>query len=466
MKILAVLREPQSGTTLAGVMLFVAIAFGGGGASAGLMNLVVEIAALAILFICRDSVFAFFREAPRPFTVLVAGSLLLPAMQCVPLPPFLWQHLPGRDLASEALALVGRQDDWFPMSLDVRRTFGAFLSLLAPATIIALSWQASTEKSRNLLLVMVACGIGLVLFGAQQLAFGNIRAILFAETFGSKDLHGVFANHNAAGLYVDIALCALIGAFPRRKAGAAWIAFGGGAAVLLLVGLILTRSRSGMALGIVPVVLLLARLWLFDRPRFGGKGLRLPVVGGITLMCVMAGAVVLTNSRTQTSLSRFDQLHDARPAIWADTLVAIHRYWPAGSGIGTFDEVIQVDESLETLSPGRAGRAHNDFLETTLESGIVGLALLGAWGVVLTMASFRCRHGNPGQLAGVGIIVLVGFQSILDYPLRSQALLCVAGLAIGLICGGWSKLEGSEDERGEDITGRRRRWRAGQPHRR
>ncbi|MEE4453948.1 O-antigen ligase family protein [Novosphingobium resinovorum] len=460
------LRMPLSGTVLASVLLVTAVVFGGGGAAAGLMNLVVELAALAVLLLSRGSVVAFLREAPRPFAVLVTASLALPLIQCVPLPPALWHMLPGRDLAREALVLVDRQDVWFPMSLDVRRTFGAFLSLLAPATIIVLSWRASTEKSRNLLLVMVACGVGLVLFGAQQLALGNTRLILYAETFRSTDLHGVFANHNAAGLFIDIALCALIGAFPRRRVGTGWIAFGVGAGLLLLLGLILSRSRSGMVLVVVPAALLLARIWIFDRLREGSRALRLSLVGGFVLLCAAGGVVVATNHRTQASLSRFDQLQDARPAIWADSLVAIRRYWPLGSGIGTFDEVIQVDESLETLSPGRAGRAHNDFLETTLESGVIGIGLVAAWVVVLAIGGFRCLRRSPAGLGAAGIMMLIGFQSILDYPLRSQALLCVAGVAIGLICGGWSKPEGLEEEREEDITERRRVRRSVRSYRR
>ncbi|MFX7025356.1 O-antigen ligase family protein, partial [Acinetobacter baumannii] len=70
-------------------------------------------------------------------------------------------------------------------------------------------------------------------------------------------------------------------------------------------------------------------------------------------------------------------LHDlSRITIWQDTLTAIGNVWPVGGGFGTFQELFNSVEALETVDPAVAGRAHNDWLEVTLEAGLAGLAAL------------------------------------------------------------------------------------------
>ena len=70
---------------------------------------------------------------------------------------------------------------------------------------------------------------------------------------------------------------------------------------------------------------------------------------------------------------------DARLYLWDDAVYAAERYFPVGSGMGTFDDVFQIDESLENMSVKRAGRAHNDYLEVAIEAGLPGIILIGAW---------------------------------------------------------------------------------------
>lgn len=103
--------------------------------------------------------------------------------------------------------------------------------------------------------------------------------------------------------------------------------------------------------------------------------------------------------------------------------------------MGTFDEVFQIDESLENITPRRAGRAHNDYLEIAVEAGVVGLAVVALWAIWAAFASWRAAS-TPQRwpaLAGTGILMAVALQSLLDYPLRNQAMLCIAALAVALL---------------------------------
>jgi exopolysaccharide production protein ExoQ len=433
-------------------LLIVALLFGGGGSGAGLANLVVQLTALLIIAINPQAVFDFFRQAPRLPTILVGGVLVLPLVQSIPLPTSVWQSLPGRSLVSESLALVGGEGRWFPMSLNVWRTLIAFLSLVPPVTIVVLAWRLSEAQKNRLLLLVAAMGIFTVLIGTLQLTTGNRIFVFFSEAFGSGDLQGSFANRNCAGLFLDVALCALIGGFPdgqprlkEHLAGAAML-------ILLVVGVILTRSRTSMVLMLVPLAFLAFRVSqartrdpIPGRKRTSWRTTAAVAIG-IALFVGGAVTVVLSNERIQHSLSRFDgvsvgvdNLQDRRALIWADTTGSIKRFWPIGSGIGTFDEVFQTDETLENLRTDRAARAHNDYLELTLESGLIGIALMAGWLYFLITRGLRVtresRAGRSGGwlIAPVAVLALFAFQSVLDYPLRSQILLCIAGLMVALL---------------------------------
>lgn len=424
------LAKPTRKSLQAGFLMLVALVFGGGGSGAGMMNLVVQLVALAFLALNGQAVFEFYRTAPKAFMILVSATLALPILEIVPLPPAIWPALPGRTLVTQALNHVDARDIWFPISMSANRTAIAFFSLVPCFTILVLTRQLPEIQRRNLLLLIAACGVITLLLGAQQLAMGNRHLILYNEAIGSKDLQGTFSNHNTVALLLNISLVALITAFPARRVSALWTLGSAAMIALLLIGVILSRSRSGMFLLIVPAALAFWR-WL----RWSGTRIRPAVVAGAVLAVLLlmgAGALLLANNqRVRESIQRFDRIEDEqRPLIWEDTLEAIKRYWPVGSGIGSFDEVFQIDETLENLNRGRAARAHNDFLEVALESGIVGIGLVAAWLVTLGRASLAALRRDDLSLAALATGLLIGLQSITDYPMRSQTLLCFSGFML------------------------------------
>lgn len=415
------------------ILIIVAVVFGGGGSGAGICNLIVQLTALTIIAVNPKALLSFFARAPRFLAWLVAAVLLLPVLQCIPLPQFVWQSLPGRSLVSASFALIGQSNSFFPTSLNVGRTIIAFLSLMPALAILVLTWFLSETEKRQLLRLLVVLAVFVVLLGAVQLSTGNRNYIFFAETYGSGNLQGTFANRNSAALFFDVSLCALIGILPSRRMRTVKILAFAALALLIVVGLVLTRSRSGMVLASVPASFLLHRLWRPDILRkITWRKTCILFIVSVILVCG-AAIVVDRNQRLQMSVSRFSNYQDVRPLIWADTLGAIQRFWPIGSGIGTFDEVFQIDESLENLGPGRAARAHNDYLETALESGFPGVVLLGCWAIFL-ITNGRCAITRGGiATLPVSVFALLALQSILDYPLRNQTMLCVAGMAIALL---------------------------------
>ncbi|PNU04069.1 O-antigen ligase family protein [Novosphingobium guangzhouense] len=413
--------------------MLVGILLGGGGVNAAFSNLVVQLAAILCIALNGRVFGGFAREAPRYLVALLALTLLLPLLQMLSLPPAIWRALPGRDLISESLSLIGKPDAWFPMTVDLRRTAIAFAAMLPPLLIIVMGYRLSHRERQLLLGAIALAGVFCVLLGLPQLASNNHLFVFYAETYGLHNLHGLFANRNTTALFLDIALVALVFAVPagRMKAGAMLaIAICG---LLLVVGIVLTGSRSGIGIALVPVVCALARIYIAYRGLIRRKHVVMTVLAGVVAL-VGAASVVSQSGRLQRSFDRFESLEDARPAIWSDTRNVIDRYWPVGSGIGTFDEVFQVDESLETLSFGRARRAHNDLLEISVESGIFGLLLLVGWLVLVVWETVRSWHAREGtSVAPIVVFAMLLMQSTVDYPLRNQAMLCVASAMLAMM---------------------------------
>ena len=157
------------------------------------------------------------------------------------------------------------------------------------------------------------------------------------------------------------------------------------------------------------------------------------MLGAIGLVAVSTAALTVTApGPIEKTLERFEAKDDPRRYIWDDASYTAARYWPAGAGMGTFDEVFQVDESLENLTQRTAGRAHNDYLELAIEAGLPGLVLAALWLLLVALLSWRVRHSRQRWAAWAGsvFLVMIALQSLSDYPLRSQTLLALAGFAL------------------------------------
>lgn len=419
------------------ILFAAAIALGGGGVGAGLANLAVQLAALLVMAVHRRAFVLFFLHRPGVLAVLVGFSVLLPLVQLVPLPPALWSSLPGRDMVEASLEAAGGQG-WFPVSLDSARTLTSAVGLLVPLVIVVVGSVLPPERLRWLTGVVVSLGVASMIFGVLDL--------LGLQSGGGVKmgrLSGAFADWNAGALFFDACLL-LIVCLPRAKLSPLPLLLCIGSAILLLTGVFLTQSRSGTALLTVPLVLLVMRVFWRENSR-DNPSLRLPirslraflVVVLATLSLILGMLAFSGHSRLAATFDRFAVAGDGKRAeMREDTLAAVHHYWPIGAGMGTFDEVFQVDESLEYLSPRRAGRAHMDYYELAVEAGIAGVLILLAWFAWILFASWKAlRRPDWMALAGAGVLACCAAQSALSFPLRNQTMLAMAALAIVLLHG-------------------------------
>lgn len=432
------------------VLLVVANLFGGGGVAYGISNLAVQIVALTALALNGDAVWKFISTGPRLLVALVACSLLLPLLQLVPLPPEVWRSLPGRNLIVEALDADG-QARWRPLTVNSARTFVAFTGLIAPFCVIVFGWNSSRVALQKGVLTIIGFGLFSVLLGAVQVLGQDQSGVFYPEIKMPGVLFGLFANRNSTAVFLVGCLLLLSGLPGHKLLSPRWLAKGV-AAVLLVTGVILTQSRTGLVLLVLPFALMLLQTIVhgFNRANAGGPQddqngqkpgsklfLKVAVIGMAVVMIGSSALVSVPDSRVGMVLNRFDRQEEQRPAIWEDARFAAGRYWPAGAGMGTFDEVFQIDESLENISPRRAGRAHNDYIELAIEAGPFALLLVLAWSIWTFWSVLRALTASHSDrwsaMASGGVLLTIALQSLLDYPLRNQTMLCIAAFAVVML---------------------------------
>ncbi len=422
--------------SIAAILIF-AVAFGGGGSKYGFANLIVQLAALIALSFHRRAFFDFFKSAPRAMVALIGLSVLLPIAFLIPLPANIWGGLPGRELMVQSFELIGA-NPWATASVDPIRTLLALSALIVPIAILTIGWAAPRQ---NLVLIgWIAVGLGLVnfLIGIPQVLTNGEAGLIYPENPMPGVLFGSFANRNSTGLFLAgaLALAAVLPSpvQPSRAALGARIAI----CLILLVAIILTRSRTALVLACLPIALVTFQI-LFSRGRHGDAGvpnssrkrwlalISIALIGGAFAMLVVAAP-----GRLNDVVERFDDRDDARAYIWDDAVYSADRYWPIGSGTGTFEDVFQIDELLENMTLRRAGRAHNDYLEVAIEAGLPGLVLIAGWLILLAWFSWRARNSHERWIAWSGAIILlaIALQSITDYPLRNLTMLTFGSYAL------------------------------------
>ncbi len=421
------------------VLTVIAFAFGGGGVRYGLANLVVQLSALAILAFHREAFVSFWKSSPIALRALTAVSLLLPALYLIPLPDSLWSGLPGRDLVATSLDLIDARG-WRSLSVDPARTLVALSGLIVPLVILTVGWSIPRRHLMTVGWVVVALGLACFLLGVLQVLSGGTTAVIYPERGPTGLLYGTFANRNSTGVFLVAALTlAALLPLPLSRPHPAALPVRLAICALLLLAIVLTRSRTAFVLAAIPIALGLARaFWASRENRGESRGRRgsLAVFGSIFLaLAALASVVAVAPGRIGDTLERFEATDDARVYIWEDAAYSAQRYWPIGAGMGTFDEVFQVDESLEFLTKRRAGRAHNDYIELAIEAGVPGLAIATGWLLLVGWLSWKAGRSQFRWPAwGCGAILLaIALQSITDYPLRNQTMLAVAAFALLLL---------------------------------
>jgi O-antigen ligase len=428
-------RSRQAGRPGLSVILlasFLAVLWLAGGASRAdvLGQALVRGAAWSLL-----AVAALF--GPRPqvrdagaVAYLVLAAVILAALQLVPLPPAIWEALPGRAVFLQA---VEGPQPWRPWSIVPGATWNALGSLIVPVTVLLFVTTLSERERRWLPAMILALVAASTLLGLLQFSGVRFNNPLINEGVGA--VNGTFANRNHFALFLTIGcILAPVWAFQSSPRPMRRIPIALGLLLLVILVILASGSRAGLGLGIFAVGLGFAIVWAdIRRMLHGAPRWTMPaIILGIVAVMAIFVLVSVAAGRAQ-SISRVlsvDPSSDMRSRALPTIMAMIGTYFPWGSGFGGFDPIFRLHEPFDLLKLTYFNHAHNDFLEVVLDGGIAAAALLlvalSWWGI----ASLRAiRSGDRLQRLGAGILLLVIVASGFDYPARTPLIMAICVVA-------------------------------------
>lgn len=418
-------------------LCYLVLVLGLGGASAAgfAANLVLQLvgAGLIAWTLWSDGWDEGLSTGLKPFLL---GLAALAALQFVPLPPMIWQLLPGRDEVARGFELAGVAKPWLNFSLD---PWGALQSLTwwIPALALLMAVRAhKSPETRHIVWVVLAVAYGSVGFAAVQAMSGS--GYIYSITNQGNGV-GLFSNSNHFGSFMLMAMALAAGQWLHerdvRRPLAPWLHPYLELTARLApfaVGVFLSNSLA-CALLMIPIGAGIA-LMVFPSIK-----IRWPVVAvfaaafGVGIVWLLTSGLV-----SNDMMSKSGTLGISRGEFLANGLAILQDFHLAGSGLGTFRELYPWYEAATNVSTTYANHAHNDLLELIIEAGLPGLIVLAMflrWFVQQAWSLWNyARTQNPVALAATLAVISVLIHSLVDYPLRTGAISGLIAICCILIC--------------------------------
>ncbi len=383
-------------------------------------------------------------RAYRFLFLMTAAIFVLMIMHLLPLPPQIWGALPGRAIVAEVDKAAQLGAVWRPISLVPTATWNAFYSLFVPLAVLLLGVQLTREQRFHLLPLVLGIGLVSGFLGLLQSIGAPGGPLYLYRVTSAGSAVGLFANRNhqavfLASLFPMLAIFATVDVPSEqernRKLG---LVIAAGAVLIPLI--LVTGSRAGLIIGLLGLglaVLLYGRSEgvAVDRRKLANIGPRRIIVAFAVLGL---GALTVAMARAEAVRRLFapDQTEDLRFRLWQPVAEMAWKYFPAGSGIGSFVEVYQVDEPYQLLNPTYLNHAHNDVLEVYLTAGLPGMLLVAFAALAFCRLAYVRVRSSIGAGRGVifgrlgaTIVALLVLASLGDYPLRTPSLMCLFVIA-------------------------------------
>ena len=418
------------------VIFFLVAVFSLGGASRADAQSQVPLR-LVTIFLCalalawRDSALYMRASVPLVFLGIFAFQMVI---QLLPLPPEIWRALPGREAFWHLNDLAGTTLQWRPISFQPDKTMNSLLALIPPAGAAIIFGSISSSKWKRVLeLLIVAIAIS-ALFGLMQITTGNSLLYLYNITNPGAPV-GVFANRNHQGVLLATALpmLAMYASSSTRQGNdkVVWVA--GGAALMFVSLILVTGSRAALAVAALGI----GAGWVLHQSG-NSKGLDIrprKLTSGfvyiVILTAIAAVGVIFALFSRALSLQRIfteDVSQEIRVKLFLPMLEIAWRYFPIGTGMGTFVDVFKVYEPSVNLDFTYLNHAHNELVELVIEGGLISIGLTSVFLWMWSRACIRIwldrRHNNRVDLARLGSIVtgMIMIASLADYPLRTPIM--------------------------------------------
>lgn len=368
----------------------------------------------------------------------LAALALLVLIQLVPLPPWLWGALPGRERYLSAAIAAGEPQPWRPINLAPDRGWNTLFGLLPPAAALLAASRLQMRDQAIVLTAFLLIAMTSAILGLAQISTGSDGMRLYAASpTGSAE--GLFANRNHQALLIACGLPMLSVWATRAVADRAKLRLRGalalGSAAFLVLMIPTTGSRAGLALAALALPFAILLVWPSLKSSIAAlpQGRRPIAIWGtiVTLATLIAASLTFSRAEAVQRLFEADPIGDARFRLIGPLIGMIRDFWPVGSGFGTFDPVYRGFEPFGNLSATIMNQAHDDYLQVVMEAGLPGAVLLTVficWWAWVSLQLWRRPGGDGtafGRLGSV-IILLMMLASLVDYPVRMPLMMVLA----------------------------------------
>jgi len=404
---------------------------------------------LLILWLIDGWNLGTFRISRNVLQLPLVGMFLLGVFQLLPL-----RH--PEDVGTHSIPLVSS------LSFDPYSTRFILVQTLALMIYFAavLVFTDTPKRLRLLVRTIGVFGFFLAIFGLTQ-SFTSPDKIYWMRELPQSQAFGPFINrHHFAG-YMELALALPLGlvfsgAIEKEKKFIYLFAAG-----LMGVALIMTNSRGGIISLIAELLFLVATMGLRrHRHKKRGSEERKPRIksaamkAGLALALIVAlfGGVVLLGG--EDALTRVvgsvntDDPTTGRAHFWAVTVDIIKTHPWIGTGLGAFGVVYTGYDSRNGMY--RLEQAHNDYLQTLSDGGIIG-AVLGLFFIVnLFRMGFTRRDSRDDFRRGVATGAMAGCFAVLVHSFFDFTLHTPANALLFLVLAALATMNG----RVEDVQSR------------
>lgn len=390
--------------------------------------------------------------------ILMITLVLWIGVQLVPLPPFMWHGLPGRETIVAIDRILGQAEIWRPISLTPSRTLNSLLAMSVPVATLLIGSRLTIVDFKNVMVTFVAIAVASAFLGFIQIMSGSGGAAYFYRITNADSIVGLFANRNHHAIFLAcatmIAAMLLRDEFMRKHQNRIFQVGLVFAALLLTITTSFIGSRAGLVAGIAVFGLayvMIASSW--SERSGGGQGVRSGNLGGRVrkiliysppiLLAMLLGTALLISSRISglTRLAGQSLADDMRVQAWPVVTEMIKNYWIAGSGFGSFSTVYRMFEPDSLLQPAYFNHAHNDWAEAAITGGlpfvlILATAILWFGRNVLKKGMRNLIKGHRGdyRLTVLVVVAVLSAASLVDYPLRVPSLQMLTILSIIALC--------------------------------
>lgn len=374
---------------------------------------------------------------------LFIGLFIFLFIQVIPFPKFMVQLLSPGILSYDKTFSVDFQTlKFMSISIIPAQTLRASLELLSYFLLGFLIIKTVTTRKQimRIFSVLVAMGAFEAFYGLFELSNKSPRILFYKKIHMLDAVTGTFVNRNHFSGYLEMIIPLAIGLIIARidlfslsglkwkqrllrlsEKGLALNVLITIAIVLMSLGIIFSKSRSGVAILIITFLLFFELTILYlNAGKERKKWVRIFLGSAFLIITIISLYLGIGATIERFSLDHL--LREQRPTFWANALQIFSKFPLFGSGLGTFTSLYPDIEQDGVLV--RAFHAHNDYLEYFAELGILGMGLLLGGILFLAIKSFLVwrerRHPEVKGLALGGIVSLVAIliHSLTDFNLH------------------------------------------------